>query len=56
MRLLASFDGDESSEFSVSSEKLTALACYQTPAGSDVVAVAMDDNTVQAYASDVRCL
>ena len=43
---------------SLSSSKLTALVCYTTPAeleggGADVVAVAMDDNTVQAFTTDV---
>ena len=51
-------EDDEISEFSLSSSKLTALVCYTTPAGldgggADVVAVAMDDNTVQAFTTDV---
>ena len=50
------------SEFSVSSSKLTDLVCYTAPAereeeeeggGADIVAVAMDDNTVQAFSTNV---
>ena len=54
-------EDDDVSEFSLSSSKLTALVCYTTtlPAeqeeggGADIVAVAMDDNTVQAFTTDV---
>ena len=51
-------EDDDVSEFSLSSSKLTALVCYTTPAEleggeADVVAVAVDDNTVQAFTTDV---
>ena len=55
-------EDDDISEFSPSSaSKLTALVCYTTPAqleggGTDIVAVAMDDNTVQAFTTDVSQL
>ena len=58
VRTFVGLEDDDVSEFSLSSSKLTALVCYTTLAeleggGADVVAVAMDDNTVQAFASDV---
>ena len=58
VRTFVGLEDDDVSEFSLSSSKLTALVCYTTPAElegcvADVVAVAMDDNTVQAFASDV---
>ena len=58
VRSFVGLEDDEISEFSLSSSKLTALVCYTTPAeleggGADVVAVAMDDNTVQAFTTDV---
>ena len=50
---------DDVSEFSLFS-KLTGLVCYTAPAereeegvGADVIAVAMDDNTVQAFTTNV---
>ena len=58
VRSFVGLEDDEISEFSLSS-KLTALVCYTTPAeleggGADVVAMAMDDNTVQAFTTDVN--
>ena len=58
VRTFVGLEDDDVSEFSLSSSKLTALVCCTTPAEleggeADVVAVAMDDNTVQAFASDV---
>ena len=58
VRTFVGLEDDDVSEFSLSSSKLTALVCYTTPAeleggGADVVTVAIDDNTVQAFASDV---
>ena len=58
VRSFIGLEDDEISEFSLSSSKLTALVCYTTPAeleggGADVVTVAMDDNTVQAFTTDV---
>ena len=56
------FVGLDVSEFSVSSSKLTGLVCYTAPTkreekeeggGADIVAVAMDDNTVQAFTTNV---
>ncbi len=46
-------EGDESTEFSVSSDKLSAIACYHGSSGSDVVAVGMDDHSVQSFQLDV---
>ena len=58
VRTFVGLEDDDVFEFSLSSSKLTTLACYTTPArleggGADVVAVAMDDNTVQAFTNDV---
>ena len=62
VRTFVGLEDDDVSEFSVSSSKLTALVCYTAPAereeeeeggGADVVAVAMDDNTVQAFTTNV---
>ena len=61
VRTFVGLEDDDVSEFSVSSSKLTGLVCYTAPAereeeeegGADVVAVAMDDNTVQAFTTDV---
>ena len=61
VRMFVGLEDDDVSEFSLSSSKLTALVCYTTtpPAereeggGADVIAVAMDDNTVQAFTTDV---
>ena len=58
VRTFVGLEDDDVFEFSLSSSKLTALACYTTPAGlegsgPDVVAVAVDDNTVQAFTNDV---
>ena len=61
VRTFVGLEDDDVSEFSLSSSKLTALVCYTTTplaereegGGADVVAVAMDDNTVQAFFTDV---
>ena len=61
VRTFVGLEDDDVSEFSLSSSKLTALICYTIapPAereegdGADVVAMAMDDNTVQAFTADV---
>ena len=62
VRTFVGLEDDDISEFSVSSSKLTGLVCYTAPAergeeeeggGADVVAVAMDDNTVQAFTTNV---
>ena len=59
--MFVGLEDDDISEFSLSSSKLTALTCYTTPAeleggGANIVAVAMDDNTVQAFTTDVSQL
>ena len=57
VRTFVGLEDDDISEFSLSSSKLTALVCYTTPAELervDIVAVAMDDNTVQAFTTDVN--
>ena len=61
VRTFVGLEDDDISEFSLSSSKLTALVCYTTPAeleegGADIVSVAMDDNTVQAFTTDVSQL
>ena len=56
MTIFVGLEDDERSEFAVSSSKLSALVCYMaTVEGemTDVVAVAMDDNTVQAFTTEV---
>ena len=64
VRTFVGLEDDDVSEFSVSSSKLTGLVCYTAPAerqeekekeggGADVVAVAMDNNTVQAFTTNV---
>ena len=55
VRLFAGIEDDDCSEFSVSSDNISALACYQRN-GKDLVAIATDDNTVQVYTSDVSFL
>lgn len=58
VRTFAGLEDDETFEFSLSSSKLTALVCYTVSAAegdkTDIIAVATDDNTVQAFTSDVR--
>ncbi len=44
---------EEHSEFELSTLCISAMVCYQLGDGSDVIAVAMDDNTIQAFSSDV---
>ena len=46
-------DGDDSTEFSVSSDILSAVVCYPGDDGQDVVAVAMDNHSVQTFKLDV---
>ena len=46
-------EGDESTEFSVSSDRLSAIACYHGCSGCDVVAVGMDDHSVQSFQLNV---
>ena len=60
VRTFVGLEDDDVSEFSVSSSKLTGLVCYTAPAeweeeegGADVVAMAMDDNTVQVFTTNV---
>ena len=57
--MFAGLEDDDVSEIILSS-KLTALVCYTVPAereeeggGADVIAVAIDDNTVQAFTTNV---
>jgi len=45
-------DGDME-EFSVSSSGVTAVASYCKADGSDSIALGMDDNTVQAFSTEV---
>ena len=55
--IFVGLEDDDKSEFSLSSSTLSALVCYTTGTDgskTDVVAVAMDDFTVQAYTTDVR--
>ncbi len=44
---------DEAIEFDLSTSQVSAVACYLTREGSEGVAVAMDDNTVQGFSIDV---
>ena len=53
VRVFAGIEEDDCSEFSVASDKISALVCYQRN-GKDLVAIATDDNTVQAFTCDVR--
>jgi hypothetical protein len=50
VRTFVGLEDDDVSEFSLSSSKLTGLVCYtaeqEERGGADVVAMAMDDNTV----------
>ena len=52
VRTFAGIEEDDCEEFSVASEKVSALACYHK-GGKDIIAIATDDNTVQAYTSEV---
>ena len=52
-------EDEEKSEFSLSSSKLSALACYSRAGEggvTDIIAVAMDDNTVQAFTTKVATM
>ena len=53
VRVFAGIEEDDCNEFSVASDKISALVCYQRN-GKDLVAIATDDNTVQAFTCDVR--
>ena len=58
VRTFVGLEDDDISEFSLSSSKLTALICYTTlpqleGGMADIVAVAIDNNTVQAFTTDV---
>ena len=61
VRTFVGLEDDGVSEFSLSSSKLTGLACYTAPATeqeepwgeADVITVAMDDNTIQAFTTNV---
>ena len=44
---------DDCIVFSVASDKISALVCYQKR-GKNLVAIASDDNTIQAVTCDVR--
>ena len=44
---------DDVQEFSVSTSSVSALACYRNTDGLDVIALGMDDNTVQAFSTEV---
>lgn len=52
VRVFEGVEEDECLEFSVSSEKVSALTTYQRE-GKEIVAIAMDNNTVQAYTVEV---
>ncbi len=52
IRIFTGIDDDDVCEFTVSSESIRALACYQK-SGRDFIAIATDDNTVQAYTLEV---
>ena len=47
---------EECIEFELSTSKVSAVACYLTREGSEGIAVAMDDNTVQGFTTDVSLL
>ena len=44
---------DDPIEFDLSTSRVSAMTCYLTPGGLDVIAVAMDDNTIQAFSTEV---
>ena len=52
VRTFSGIDEDDSSEFTVSTETVSAVAPY-TLEGRDLVAVAIDNHTVQAFTKDV---
>ena len=53
VRLFSGIEEDESSEFTVSTETVSAVAPYML-GGRSLVAVVTDDNCVQAFSPEVR--
>ena len=53
VRLFPGIDEDDSSEFTVSSDTVSAVAPYSL-GGRSLVAVATDDHTVQAFSREVE--
>ena len=52
MRTFSGIDEDDSSEFTVSTETISAIVPYILD-GRDLVAVAIDNHTVQSYTREV---
>ena len=46
-------DDDDATEFDLSTSSVSAMTCYRRVDGVDVIAIAMDDNTVQAFSTEV---
>ena len=46
-------DLERVNDFDITANYVTAMICYRTQKGSEVVAVATDNNTVQAFSMDV---
>ena len=46
-------EADDMTEFELSTSSVSAMVCYRKLDGSDVIAMAMDDNTVQAFSTEV---
>lgn len=44
---------DYHKEFDLSTSRVSAMVCYVTQEGSEVIAIAADDNTVISYTVDV---
>ena len=43
-------------EFDIATNQVSAMVCYRNQEGTEVVAIAMDNNTVQAFSmEDVSC-
>ena len=55
VRRFSGIDEDDSSEFTVSTEMVSAAVPY-TLEGRDLVAVAIDNHTVQSFTREVRVL
>lgn len=57
MRIYPNLGGEEDdedvTEFELSTSRVSAMVCYRKVDGSDVIAMAMDDNTVQAFSTEV---
>lgn len=45
-------DPDDTKEFDIATSRVTAMTCYRNQEGSDVIATAVDNNTVQAFSID----